>query len=498
VDGVDIDGEVITKENGAELYTDTPLAGNVIAGINWSPVPGTLNDIVVTTEDKVRKDTGDGTFSVDMGAFTAPAIYPPFFVRAGGEDVGEARKLFIYSDSNQVQVIEGTGATITDISTPPADWASSFPIFGVSHRSRIFAGGNSSDPHRIYYSTVTDHQDFTGTGSGNLPVYPAEGEQLIGGISYKGILILFKYPRGIYLVNTIDADITNWRVDKLTDAVGAVSPWTIVQIGNDVLYLMNDGTFHLLSATQDFGDINTSNISHDPNYVDVFMRANVALASLKKAMGAWYAARSKAWFMVPAIGTTENNLRIAIDFNNPQAGPRYYLSRRDVGLALWMKPGATTVDQPVLSDSDGQVWLMDRDGVLNKDGDAYSMRFESSENDFSFADTNLGAKTKNGQYIEVTADVQRESTITIVPYWDGNPTDPIIMDLAAEGAALDEFQLDVDELGTAGTVIVRRPLTGQGRRLKLLFQNNIADSEVRIGEIRVGYTIADERVSVLQ
>lgn len=497
VDGVDIDGEVITKENGATIFNASPLAGNVIAGINWSPVAGEINDIIVTTEGKVRKDTGAGTFATDMGDFDTPVIYPPYILRAGGEDVGATRKLFLYSDSNQVQMVDGDADVIAEITDPPADWASSFPIFGVAHRGRVFAGGNASDPHRIYYSQITNHQNFVDTGSGNLSVYPAEGEQLVGGISYKGILILFKYPRGIYLVNTIDADITNWRVDKLTDAVGAVSPWTIVQIGNDVLYLMNDGTFHLLSATQDFGDINTSNISHDPNYIDVFMRSNVALASMKKAVGTWYAAKSKAWFMVPSIGTTDNNLRIVIDFNNPQIGPRYYLSRRDEGLALWIKPNTSNVGQPVLSDSSGQIWLMDVESVLNKDGDAYTMRFESSENDFSFADPNLAAHTKNGHYVELTADVQGESQITLVPYWDGNATDPIIMDLAGAGAALDEFTLDVDELGAAGTVTVRRPLTGQGRRLKILGQNNIADSEVRIGEFRVGYSVADERTSVL-
>lgn len=498
VEAVDNDGEVIIKENGATKFNVGALAGNVRSGANWSPVPGSHDDIIVTSNAHVYKDTGAGTFPTDMGAYTLPAIYQPQFVRAGGEGIGSTRKLFIFGDGSQVKVISGTGATIASITTPPADWTASFPIFGVLHANRLWGGGAGSDPHRIYYSLPTDHQVFTGAGSGNLPIYPAEGEQLVGGLSYRGLLVLWKYPKGIYIVNTSDADITKWSVSRLTDAVGAIGPHGIVQIGNDVLYLMNDGTFHLMSATQEFGDVNTSNISRDPNYFDVFMRANVGLASLRQAQGIWYAAKSKAIFGVPLAGNTTNNLRITIDFNNAQAGPRYYLSRRDECRALWLRPGADSVYRPVETDSLANIWNIDVEGVLNKGGLPYLMQFETSETDFSFADPNLAARTKNGAYIEITADVQRSSTLIIIPYWDGQAADPILLTLNTEGAALDAFTLDIDALSATGTVIARHPLTGQGRRLKFSVTNSTPEDEVRISEFRVGYTVADERSAVTQ
>ncbi len=494
VEGVDLDGDVLIKDGGALKINASALAAAIIAGFNWSPVPGEYDDVVVLSSGVVRKDTGAGTFPTNMGSITAPTVFPPFFCVGGGEAVGQARKLFIFSESTQVKVAVGTGATIASITNPAADWSAAFPIFGVLHDSRMWAGGNASDPHRIYYSTGTSHQDFTSAGSGTISVFPGEGEQLVGGMSYKGILILWKYPRGIYLIDTSDPDITKWKATRLTRAVGTVSPWTIVQIGNDILYLMNDGTFHLMSTTNDFGDFNTSNISHAPNYFDVFMRANVSLTDLRKAMGAWYAAKSKAWFVVRQAGATHNNLRIMIDFNNPQAGARFLLSRRDEADALWMRPDTTLVERPTIGDSAGFAWQMDQE-ARDKDGAAFTMEFETSENDFGFADPNFAPRTKNGEYLEVVADlVNNETNIAISPAWDGLETDGIVMSLGGAGAALGSFVMDADALAATGIVTAKARLTGQGRRLRLSISNDDLDAEVRLAEVRVGFTVADERL----
>lgn len=492
VEGVDLDGDVLIKDGGASKLNSSALSGGILSGFNWSPARGSYHDIVFCDDGAIFKDTGAGTFGVTLATVGVPAIYPPFFCAAGGEDVGEDRKLFIMSDAHQMKVVVGTADTASDISNPAADWSASFPIFAVQHDNRLWAGGNASDPHRIYYSLLTDQQDFVSSGSGSLSVYPGEGEIIVGGLSFNGLLVLWKYPKGIYIVDTTDPDITNWSVRPLTKAVGAVSPWCIIPIGNDVMYLMNDGTFHVMSATNAFGDLNTSNISHEPNYFDVFMRSNVNLTNLRSAMGCWYGSKSKAWFGVPQVGTTRNNMRVMIDFNNAQVGPRFFLSRRDDIPGIWMRPDNTGVEHPVTGDNDGFVWLMDQD-ARNKDGEAYTMQLETSENDFSFADQRLAAKTKNGAYIEISADLISETMVNVVPLWDGLETDPLTLTLGGAGAALDAFILDVDELSSSGIVTAKNKLTGQGRRLKLIVTNNELDDEVRLSEFRVAYTVGDER-----
>jgi len=494
VEGVDIDGQVLIKDGGAQKLNAAALGAPsaVLAGFNWSPVSGVLSDVVVLGNGNVRKDVGLGTFPTSLGTITAPTLYPPFFMTGGGEVVGQPRKLFIYSEGSQVSVVLGNGVTLAAITTPPADWAASFPIFGVLHGNRHWAGGNSSDPHRIYYSTVGDHQDFTGAGSGTFAIFPGEGEQIVGGISFRGLLILFKYPRGIYMVDTRDPAVANWRVDKLNSAVGAASPWCIVQISNDILLLDSTGHFHLMSTINDFSDVNTSDVSR-PQNISPFMRENVSLLNMRKAMGAWYGAKAKAWFMVPLLGSPDNNLRIVVDFNDANTGARFLMSRRDIGKALWMRPDTTGVQRPTLGDDDGFIWIMDED-VRNKDGLAYTMFFDTAEMDFSHVDPQLGPRTKNGEYIEITSDIVRDISITVTPYWDGYIGQPILFTMGSVGEVLDNFVLDEDALSASGTVTEQQRLEGQGRRLKLSMENNILDDEVRISEVRVGFTVADERI----
>lgn len=492
VEGVDIDGGVLVKDGGAEMLNAVALGAGarIIGGINWSPSGGLQHDIVFLDSGDVLKDTGAGTFATTVATGLDDInVYPPHFSAGGGEDVGNVRKLFMSSDSNQVQVLPGTTNTMADIANPAADWTASFPIFTCLHDLRMWAGGNASDPHRLYYSVSDDHEDFL-TG-GSLPIYPGEGEIIVGAVSFRGLLLVFKRPKGVYVVDTRDPTPANWRVEKLNSAVGAAGPNCLLQISNDIVILDKGGNFHLMTAVQDFGDINASNIGN-LSEMSTFMRAEVSLTNIHRASPIWYAAKSKAWFMVPTVGAIDNNLRIVIDMSDIQAGPRYLLSRRDVGISAWMRPDAQGVERPVLGDDVGFVWLMDQE-ERNKDGDAYAYAFDTSETDFSFAEPALAGKVKNGQFLEIVADLVNETSVSIVPLWDGQPSDPINLELGGSSAALGSFTLDVDSLASAGIATKRHRLTGHGRRLKLQVENNAVDDEVRISEIRVEFHIGDER-----
>lgn len=492
-EGVDIDGGVLIKDGGAEKLNASALSAGILSGTNWSASPGTNYDVVFLEDGDVLRDAGDGTFPVTLAsALNVPTLFNPFFLVAGGEQVGDGRKLFMFSESNQVQFVEGTGTSFAAIGDPPADWAASFPICGCLHDNRLWGAGNASDPHRLYYSMLTDHGDFVDASAGTLAIFPGEGDQIVGIKSFRGLLLVAKYPRGIYLVDTRDPDRSNWRVDKLNDAVGLAGPNAFLQISNDMLMLDTGGNFHLASTIDDISDIRTSDAGKLQD-ISTFMRSNVNLSGLRKATAVWYAAKSKAWFTMPLAGATDNNLRMIIDFNEAQVGPRFFLSRRDIANGMWLRRDATGVERPTIGDDEGFVWILDQE-ERNKDGDAYEMSFETAEIDFSYIDPELAAHTKNGQYIEIVADLISNSLLNVVPVWDGLPQDPIIFQLGNSGAALGSFVLDSDALASAGIVTVMHKLSGQGRRLKLIVTNNELDDEVRISEIRVGIGVADERI----
>lgn len=492
-EGLDIDQGVLVKEGGADKLNTVSLGAVIRAGWNWSPAPNDYRNIVLLEGGSVRQDINSaGTFATTMRSGLAdPVIYPPTFCECGGEAVGATRKLLMFTDTNQVQITSGTSGTMADISDPAADWASEYPLFGVQHAQRVFAGGNGSDPHRIYYTTTADHQDFA--GGGTLAVFPGEGDGIVGGVSFRGLLLVWKKPRGIYVIDTRDPTVANWSVQKLSGAVGAAGPRCIVPKDNDILFLDPSGTWHLMSAVQDFGDLDTSDLGRLMD-IRTYMRRNANIANLVISCGVWYADRSKAYYHIPQLGDSDTcGLRMVIDFSDDQFGPRFLPSTRDEGPALWLHRDADFLERPMLGDSDGFAWLLDEED-RDKDGASYITEFETSNNDFSFLEPELGGSAKNGQFLEIVSDLVNQTDVTVVPVWDGQPGDPIEFNLGAGAAALDSFELDLDTLGYDGIVVDRRRLNGQGRRLKLIFRNEELADEMRISEVRVEFQVADERI----
>lgn len=497
-EGLDIDGGVLIKEGGANKLNASGVGGDITSGFSWSPTATAYHDIVFIDNGAtglVKRDAGLTTFPTTLvSGLTLPVRYAPHFCTGGGEAVAALRHLFMFSDTNQVQVLDEAAATMGAITTPAADWASSFPTFGVLHDNRLFAGGNASDQHRIYYSTLTNHEDFTGAGSGTISIFPGEGDELCGGYSFRGLLILFKRPRGIYVVDTRDATPANWKVQRLSTAVGLAGPHALVPKSNDILFLDPIGSFHLMSAVQDFGDIKASDIGLASD-VYTFMRRNINIPGLSMAQGVWYPEQQKAYYMLPRTGSVSLDMRVIIDFSDPSFGVRYLTSRRDEASSIWMRRDALGIERPALGDADGFVWMIDQED-RDKDGASYLTEFETSDTDFSFLDSGFAGKTKNGQFLEIVGDLANQTTIEVIPVWDGRQESPIIFDLGFASAALDSFLLDFDSLSADGIVTQRRRLPGQGRRLKLIVRNNALADEIRISEVRVEFEVADERLKV--
>lgn len=490
-EGIELYGGILRKEGGAEKLNPSGLSGLpiVTSGINWSPAAGLYHDVIFTSLGTVLKDTGDGSFPTTVASgLDVDRDPPPYFVPAGGETVGQPRKLFLFSASNQVKVLSGVSDSMVDISEPPGDWSdSAFPTFGILHSGRMFGGGNSSDPHRIYYTNVDDQQKYTGT----LSIYPGEGESLIGGMSFRGALVLWKYPSGIYIVNTGDPSPSNWSVSRLTRAVGGLNQHSIVQIDNDVLYLDHAGNIHALSATQEFGDMSTSNISRAAD-IEPFMQDNVNRLLLKRAVGVWYPSKRQAWFNVTTFGGQDNDLRLVLGFD--KESPRFFMSRRDHAPSMWMRPSASDlIPRPTIGDNEGFVWNLDTE-ARHKDGASYEMRFETANTDLQFADPGLATKMKAGQFLEIVTEPRGDWDLTVEAHWDDVLSDIIQFNMGSVGTPLGTFTLGEHSLGSTAVTSERQPLRGSGRRLKLIGYNSGAGQDVSVAEFYLSIVPMDERI----
>lgn len=501
VDGAELDAAIIRKEGGASKVNSSALGGGsvVVSGIDWFPTPGTTHTVVFLSNGDVLRDTGAGTFGTTMvSGLTNVRDPPPLFVPAGGELVGNKRRLLLFSRTNQVKVSADPWSTFANIGAPAADWAgATFPSFGVLHSFRMFAGGNTNDPHRIYYSTTSDHTDFTGAGSGTISIYPGEGETLVGGISFRGALVLFKYPSGIYILDTADPTPANWTLRPLTRAVGTLNQHSIVQVENDTLYMDRHGNIHSLAATNEFGDVNSSNIGA---FADIppFMRSTMNLSALRRVQGLWYQAKRQAWWAMPRLGTSDNDFRFIVGFSEPQQqgtpAPRFFMSRRDVCPSLWLRPDALGIPKPAFGDASGFVRKADED-TRSKDGAGYPIIFETSGTDLSFLNQELATRSKTGQFLEISFEPRGDWDLTVEIHWDDRLTDIVAFNMGSGGAALGSFILDTDVLAASVVRSVRSRIAGSGRRVKLIAQNDGAAQDVSLSEFHLSFTVGDERIS---
>ena len=479
----------ITKEGGTLEYTSgTPFSTDkIIALHDWWPTEALQRIIAVDSAGNMKKDSGSGSFSTTLKTGLSTSALEGVFVEGGAESISANRKLFYFNGSNAVQVLSGDGATTSDIATPAADWATTKPRTGCLHEGRLWG----FTAQRAYYSTLTNHEDFTGAGSGTMPVYPGEGEAIEAAVSFKGLLLVFKKPRGIYLIDTSDPDATKWRVKPLTRAVGIAGPNAWAMIDNDVAFMHEEGSVHLVSAVQEFGDMQASSLS-DRMILAPFLRDNINEINIRSARAVYYYTKRELHFAVPGITSSVNNRRLVFDLTLWPDKPRARWSERDTCVSLALRKDSQGVERPIFGDDAGNIFLMDQT-AKEENGAAYLGMFQTAHLDFGHLDPSLKSKRKNYEFLELIVEPTGNWSINVDVYLDGRFSQAIDFNLGVLGEVLGTFTLDVDQLGGGSVLNRRKRLLGSGRRISFVVKNAGLGQDFSIAKMLVYFTPGDER-----
>ncbi len=480
------------KEGGSTKYNSSAISGTpiILGGWDWTPTAGTQRMVVYTDDGKLLKDTGGGDFTVTLKSNLDTAAFP-MFVEGGKEAAANNRKLFCFNGVNPVQVESADGATTSDLGTPPTDWSgSNQPSFGVIHENRLWGGGNANDPHRLYYSLATDHEDFTTSDAGTIVVHPGEGEKLVGAQSFKGFLIVWKFPKGVYVIDTTDPTISNWKVRKLNDSTSGVSALSAVIADDDILFVDSNGQFQFLSAVTEFGDVSSRNLSKIAD-LNVWMRDNINFSRLDKCRAVWYPKRREARFALTLSGSTVNDIQVIIDFNRPDL-PRFRFSNQNTCESMWLRLETDNTFRALCGDDAGFVWKLD-DDTRSKDGNAFEGKFQTPHDDFRWKDEVLASKRKIGQFLELVVEPKGNWNTDVEVYWDDALEDTYTFNMGSTGATLGSFVLDTDVLAGTSVLNTKRRITGSGKRFSLIGKNNGVGEDFSISKFLLYFMLGDER-----
>jgi hypothetical protein len=484
----------ITKEGGSAKYNSTAAAtgGIIVGGHDWHPTTTNQRQIIAMDGGNVARSTGGAT-----GVFTNIASGLTLnqkgvvFVEGGKELAANNRKLYMFSGSNGVKIVDGDASALSTLTDPASDWSSATngPSFGLIHLDRLWAGGNSNDPHRLYYSTASNQGDIQ-TNGGTLAVYPGESQKIVAAVSFKGFIVTFKYPKGIYIVDTTDPSITNWQVQKLNDQIGLAGSHSWCVIDDDILFMDSAGNIQLISiiTKESQGTRNVSQIAD----MGQWMRDNVNFAKLSNVRAVYHVAKREVHFAVAGIGSVVNNLRVVVDYNLPTR-PRFRTSDKDIVESVWLKLDDDFVPRMTTGDNAGFVWNLDQD-TKEKDGLGYEGLWQTPHMDLSHLDPSLATVRKNGHWLELVVEPKGNYDMNATIVWDGVEHETVTFNMGSTGAALGSFVLNTDTLGGGEVLNKKRQIHGSGRRISLIGKNSAASQDFSIARMYLHFTPGSDRL----
>jgi hypothetical protein len=303
------------------------------------------------------------------------------------------------------------------------------------------------------------------------------------------MLIVFKYPKGIFIIDTSQINPVNWRYDPQSWAVGCSGPYGPVAIPNDVLFPDAIGHFHVLSRTGVERDAESSNI-FSPK-MEEWQRAQISPSRMPFAHLIYYDDKRMAYAAVSGLGSIKNDRRVTIDFNNPPVGPRFMYSDRDVVQSLVMRK-IGGIDRPYSGDDVGKVWRMD-ESTRSKDGAGYIGVFQTDHSDLAEIVPEWKARTKSFDFLEFEFESVGNYNLSVNIYIDGvlKTVTPLAFSMSGVGVPLGSFVLDVDRLGVTARSRRKRRLGFHGTRISIEGFNSGPGETFRITEALVYGRVAE-------
>jgi hypothetical protein len=294
------DGAWTTHDIGYRSLNTTPMAvGAPIRGMTTFNTPTGQQHLVAMAGTKLGTvGTGDGsltTLTNNLTATTSPASFITF-----------QGVLILLNKDNHPLTWDGQN-------TPSIGGVSpGNPAFGEIYANRLVVAGDENNPSVVYLSELENPENFSPSlaegvsdaSPGAIQISPGDGEKITGlktlylPVESREILLVFK-ERSTYMLTGNSAD--TFSIEKLSGEFGAVSHNSIATVGNDVLFLSEEGVTAISTATVQ-GNLTTQFMSRKLQP----QMDNLNRQLLANAWAVHLRQRNEIWWGVTEAGSTEN------------------------------------------------------------------------------------------------------------------------------------------------------------------------------------------------
>lgn len=491
--------QIAEKDYGSRIWNSTPLPASIIRAQEMYIDSQSTNQRVyaLCSDGNIYKFTNYFTQIPITTSGSAPSTLNTnnhtSMVVGGNELLNFPKKLFTMDGYDPVQIIAGDATVRTNIALPAFDWTgTSQPFGGVMHRGALYAWGNINNPHQIYSSSVTNHEDFqTGGAAFTYSVYPGEFDGIVCGCVFRGRLYAFKYPRGIYYLVDSDPSRANWYFTKQSDDFGACSPQSATVALNDLMISNNYGSVSSLLASLVFGDTLASDLFHTQQcfrFAENEVRPDIVIG---RSM-LYYSKKQQLLATFQSNGGSNLNRIVVIDFKNPQKIPRIAWLNKDQANCLFLVRDNYRIPKPFYGSSDGNIYEMDvpdrwvGSGTDTTKQTAYTFDIQTPHMDFSQENVILGAQVKTFEHLEIHYEPTGNWNVSIDVYIDARFQGTYLCDMSAR-SNLTEMDLDSTLIDGGAGFYRKFQIRGQGRTISLRFYNSGLGQNVRLIKALVYY-----------
>ena len=366
-----------------------------------------------------------------------------------------------------------------DGSTAPADLNANCPPakYLCSFADRLFLGfteESGAKPTRIRWSASGDITDWTGTGASFYDILDSSdwitGLELLG-----GSLIILK-EESIYIGNRTGIPQPAVRVNSWVDGVGCYAPRSIMNIGDEILFMSLDPVIYSLSKA------GVKPIS-DPIAQFLLQYANPTY--LERSFAIDISLYNEYWLFVPDALATHPNQVFAFNYDHKT----WWYHRLTLRAGGYYELRATyTFDNQPVGDFDSDVGSFDdREGLESFPTNIFSgdggKIYEMDGNDLTDAGSTIDSEWQSKDLVDSKARLLGGLKL-IVEYYADSPV-TITVDISRDGGISYVESVDITLSATAGEIEwAHCDFIVTGKRLRFRISDIITTGTYRILKVK--------------
>jgi len=352
---------------------------------------------------------------------------------------------------------------------------------------------------RLYYSAGGNIEDWTGADTGSIDISPDDGDEIVGAVLFKKTIFIFKGPNNgsIHTISgTSPTGSDAFVLAPFSAGIPLQSHNSIVPIGSqrvgdaaaDISFMSPRG-IHLLSAVQQYGDFQESDITR---YLKRHFRENVNRNYFNRVWGVNYREKSCLLWTTTLASSASNDQLFGISYARLQEDgwKPFTVSRPCQSLAIRKNP-VSRIDEIITGNADGFVRRQD---ILDRniDGVAYNMDVVTPRLILAAADKT--GKSRGDQPVVldrcfIRADSTGSYNLGVTIERDNEPSDNYVFGLGIDmsGFILDQSLLDDGLIGGDAIELSWSdpPLVGECRTVRFRLSQNGVDEDASLIELGI-------------